>query len=399
MKDKPIVLGVTGGIAAYKAAEVLRLLVRRGARIRVAMTAHATKFVKPLTFEALSGNKVVWDMWDAETDPMDHITWGQEADLVIIAPATANFIGKLANGLADDFLSTLIIAATAKILICPAMNSRMFESRVVQENMRRLKNRGYTVMPPAEGDLACGAEGLGRLPEPEDIVDEAAFLLAERDLSGLKMLVTAGATTEAIDPVRYMTNRSSGKMGYALARAARLRGADVVLVSGPTHLKPPRKVAFKRVDTAEEMRQAVLEHRADCDVILKAAAVLDYKPRQAAAQKIKKLEEMQTLELVRNPDILAELGCSKQDKRCLLVGFAAETQDLLANASEKLRQKNIDMIVANDVSREDAGFEVDTNVVRLIFRDGQVEELPLMTKQDVADRVLDRIKRLWEAAP
>ena len=398
MKEKNIVVGVTGGISAYKAVEVLRLLVKGGARTRVAMTAHATKFVTPLTFEALSGNKVVWDMWDAGTDPMDHIAWGQEADLVIIAPATANFIGKMANGLADDFLSTLVLAATAKVLVCPAMNSRMFENPVVQENMRRLMERGYTVMPPAEGDLACGAEGLGRLPEPDDIVDQAAFLLAEHDLAGLKMLVTAGATTEAIDPVRYMTNRSSGKMGYALARAAGLRGAEVILVSGPTHLRPPRNVAFRRVNTAEEMRQAVLGHRATCDVILKAAAVLDYKPRQTSAHKIKKLEEIQTLELVRNPDILAELGCTKENRRCLLVGFAAETQDLLANASEKLRQKNLDMIVANDVSREDAGFEVDTNVVRLLYRDGQVEELPLMTKQEVADHVLDRIKRLWEAA-
>jgi phosphopantothenoylcysteine decarboxylase/phosphopantothenate--cysteine ligase len=397
MKDKNIVLGVTGGISAYKAVEVLRLLVKGGVRARVAMTAHATRFVTPLTFEALSGKKVIWDMWEAGTGPMDHITWGQEADLIIIAPATANFIGKVATGLSDDFLTTLVIAATAKVLVCPAMNSRMFENPAVQENMRRLRERGYTVMPPAEGDLACGAEGLGRLPESEDIVDQAAFLLAEHDLAGLKMLVTAGATTEAIDPVRYVTNRSSGKMGYALARAAGLRGAEVVLVSGPTHLRPPRNVIFKRVNTAEEMRQAVFEHRGTCDVILKAAAVLDYKPRQPSAHKIKKLEEIQTLELVRNPDILAELGCSKDERRCLLVGFAAETQDLLANASEKLREKNLDMIVANDVSREDAGFEVDTNVVRLIYRDGHLEELPLMTKQEVADHVLDRIKRLWEA--
>ncbi|MEJ2723896.1 MAG: bifunctional phosphopantothenoylcysteine decarboxylase/phosphopantothenate--cysteine ligase CoaBC [Deltaproteobacteria bacterium] len=397
MKDKNIVLGVSGGISAYKAVEVLRLLVKGGVRARVAMTEHATRFVTPLTFEALSGNKVIWDMWEAGTGPMDHITWGQEADLIIIAPATANFIGKVAAGLADDFLTTLVIAATAKVLVCPAMNSRMFENPAVQENMRRLRERGYTVMPPAEGDLACGAEGLGRLPESDDIVDQAAFLLAEHDLAGLKMLVTAGATTEAIDPVRYVTNRSSGKMGYALARAAGLRGAEVVLVSGPTHLRPPRNVIFKRVNTAEEMRQAVFEHRGTCDVILKAAAVLDYKPRQPSAHKIKKLEEIQTLELVRNPDILAELGCSKDERRCLLVGFAAETQDLLANASEKLREKNLDMIVANDVSREDAGFEVDTNVVRLIYRDGHLEELPLMTKQEVADHVLDRIKRLWEA--
>jgi phosphopantothenoylcysteine decarboxylase/phosphopantothenate--cysteine ligase len=396
MKGKNIVLGVTGGISAYKALEVLRLLVKGGAYTRVAMTAHATKFVTPLSFEALSGSKVIWDMWEGGTDPMDHISWGQETDLVIIAPATANIIGKMAHGLADDFLSTLVIAATAKVLVCPAMNSRMFENPAVQENLRRLKERGYTVMPPAEGNLACGAEGLGRLPEPGEIVEQAAFLLAEHDLAGLKILVTAGATTEAIDPVRYMTNRSSGKMGYALAGAAGRRGADVILVSGPTHLRPPRNVAFKGVNTAEEMRQAVLEDWTTCDVILKAAAVLDYKPQQASAHKIKKLEEIQTLELVRNPDILAELGVSRENRRCLLVGFAAETQDLLARASEKLQRKNLDMIVANDVSREDAGFAVDTNAVRLIYRDGQMEELPLMSKEEVADHVLDRIKRLWE---
>jgi phosphopantothenoylcysteine decarboxylase/phosphopantothenate--cysteine ligase len=398
MKGKSIVVGVTGGIAAYKVAELVRLLVKAGARVRVAMTAHATKFITPLTFEALSGNKVVWDMWDSATDPMDHINWGQEAELVIIAPATANFMGKMAHGLGDDFLSTMVLAATAKVLVCPAMNSRMFANPAVQENIRWLKERGCTIMAPNEGDLACGEEGLGRLPEPDEIFAQAAFLLSEHDLTGLKILVTAGATTEAIDPVRYMTNRSSGKMGYALARAANLRGAEVLLVSGPTHLKPPVNVAFTRVNTAEEMRQAVLEHRSKYDVILKAAAVLDYKPRQRSKHKIKKLEDIQTLELVRNPDILAELGCSKGNSRCLLVGFAAETQDLLANASEKLRQKNLDMVVANDVSREDAGFEADTNIVKIIYRDGHVEELPLMTKQEVADQVLDRVKRLWETA-
>jgi phosphopantothenoylcysteine decarboxylase/phosphopantothenate--cysteine ligase len=304
----------------------------------------------------------------------------------------------MAYGLGDDFLSTMVLAATAKVLVCPAMNSRMFANPAVQENIRRLKERGCTIMSPIEGDLACGEEGLGRLPEPDEIFGQAAVLVSEHDLAGLKILVTAGATTEAIDPVRYMTNRSTGKMGYALARAANLRGADVFLVSGPTHLKPPVNVAFTRVNTAEEMRQAVLEHRSEYDVILKAAAVLDYKPRQRSKHKIKKLEDIQTLELVRNPDILAELGCSKGNSRCLLVGFAAETQDLLANASEKLRQKNLDMVVANDVSREDAGFEADTNMVKVIYRDGHVEELPLMTKQQVADQVLDRVKRLWETA-
>ena len=239
MKGKKIIVGVTGGIAAYKAAELVRLLVKAGAETRVAMTAHATEFVTPLTFEALSGHRVVWDMWSHETLPMDHISWGQEADLIIVAPATANFIGKMAHGMGDDFLSTMVIAATAKILICPSMNSRMLMNPVVQDNIRLLKERGFSVMEPAEGELACGTEGPGRLPEPEDIVEEAVILLSEQDLSGLRVLVTAGATVEPMDPVRYLTNRSSGKMGYALARAARMRGADVVLVSGPTNLPPP----------------------------------------------------------------------------------------------------------------------------------------------------------------
>ncbi|MGD2125414.1 MAG: bifunctional phosphopantothenoylcysteine decarboxylase/phosphopantothenate--cysteine ligase CoaBC [Desulfobacteraceae bacterium] len=397
MKEKKVIVGVTGGIAAYKAAELVRLLVRAGADTSVAMTAHATKFITPLTFEALSGKRVVSDMWDSETAPMDHIAWGQETDLIIIAPATANFIGKMAHGIGDDFLSTLVLAATAKILVCPSMNSQMFLNPAVQDNIRLLRERGYAVMAPAEGELACGAEGLGRLPEPEEIIEEARILLSKQDLTDLKILVSAGPTKESIDPVRYMSNRSSGKMGYALASAARSRGAEVTLVSGPTSLSPPRHITFTRVETAEEMRRAVLECRPKCNVIVKAAAVLDYRPRERSNHKIKKLDDIQHLELVRNPDILAELGSSKGDGRCLLVGFAAETQDLLGHAAEKLRQKNLDMIVANDVSREDAGFESDTNAVKIIYRDGHVEELPLMTKEEVADHVLDRIKGLWQA--
>lgn len=398
MKGKKIIVGVTGGIAAYKAAELVRLLVKAGAETRVAMTAHATEFVTPLTFEALSGHRVVWDMWSHETSPMDHISWGQEADLIIVAPATANFIGKMAHGMGDDFLSTMVIAAMAKILICPSMNSRMFMNPVVQNNIRLLTERGFLVMQPDEGELACGTEGPGRLPEPEDIVEEAVILLSEQDLSGLRILVTAGATVEPMDPVRYLTNRSSGKMGYALARAARMRGAEVILVSGPTNLPPPRHVAFTRVSTTEEMRKAVMGRRHECDVILKAAAVLDYRPREKAAQKIKKDARIRSLDLVPNPDILAELGRTRGKRRSILVGFAAETTDLMANAKEKLKKKNLDMIVANDVSRNDAGFESDTNLVKLIYRDGAVENLPLMTKLEVADHILDRIKRLWEKA-
>ena len=396
MKDKRVIVGVSGGIAAYKAAELVRLLVRAGADTRVAMTAHATKFVTPLTFEALTENRVTWDMWDQDTVPVDHIHWGQESDLIIIAPATANFIAKMAHGIGDDFLSTLILAATAKVLVCPSMNTHMFQNPAVQDNVRLLKQRGFDLMTPSEGELACGAEGLGRLPEPADILEHARMLLSEQDLLGLRVLVTAGPTVEPLDPVRYLTNRSSGKMGYALARAARLRGADVMLVSGPTGLRPPQDVNFCGVKTAQEMRQAVLGRISEYDVIIKAAAVSDYRPRDKADQKMKKGKERQTLELVKNPDILADLGSMKGDSARILVGFSAETEDLVVNAGQKLEKKNLDMIVANDVSREDAGFESDTNLVKVMYRDGHMEEFPLMTKDEVADQLLDRIKDLWE---
>jgi len=335
-------------------------------------------------------------MWDPETRPLDHITWGQEADLIIIAPATANFIGKMAHGIGDDFLSTVVIAATARVLVCPSMNTQMYLSQAVQDNLQLLKTRGCVIMEPVSGELACHTEGPGRLPEPEDIVEETRMQLSKQDLSGLRILVTAGATLEPLDPVRYMSNRSSGKMGYALARAARIRGAEVALVSGPTTLKPPRGVALSRVKTAEEMRQAVL---ADCrkhDVIIKAAAVLDWRPKETAEHKIKKGKGVRTIELVENPDILAELGASRGKSRRLLVGFAAETQDFIANAQEKLKRKNLDLIVVNDVSREDAGFEADTNAVKILYRDGRMEELPLMTKDEVAGQLLDRIRTLWK---
>ena len=397
MKDKKIVVGVTGGIAAYKAAELVRLLVKAGAQTKVAMTANATKFIAPLTLEALSDNKVIWDMWANGSAAMDHITWGQDADLIILAPATANFIAKLAHGIGDDFLSTMMLAATARVLVCPSMNTQMLLNPAVQDNIRMLKERGCMIMEPAEGELACKTEGPGRLPEPEDIMEQARNLLSEQDLEGLRVLVTAGATVEPIDPVRYLTNRSSGKMGYALARSAGYRGAEVTLVSGPTDLRPPNNVNFHGVKTTEEMRQSVLEHRDECDVIIKAAAVLDYRPRKKVEHKIKKSEEVLSLELVRNPDILKELGHSKGDSRPILVGFAAETEDLLANATEKLQKKNLDMIVANDVTRDDAGFESDTNIIKIVHRDGHIEDFPLMTKEEVANHLLDRIKELWES--
>ncbi len=396
IKDKDIVMGVTGGIAAYKAAELVRILVKSGARVRVAMTDNATRFVSPLTFEALSGNRVVWDMFDSDTRPMDHITWGQESDLIIIAPATANFIAKMANGMADDFLSTMVLAATARVLVCPAMNSRMFSNPALQENMRKIAERGCEVMEPGEGELACRTEGLGRLPEPGEIAERAMAMLSEKDLSGLKILVTAGPTVEPMDPVRYFTNRSTGKMGYALARAAASRGASVILISGPTRLAVPGGVSLHDVRTTEEMRREVLKYSGQSDVIIKAAAPLDYRPKAVAEHKIKKLEEAESIEMTRTPDILAELGEAKKDAGYILVGFAAETEDLLDNAAEKLKRKNLDMIVVNDVNRQDAGFGSDTNLVHIIFRDGHREDLPLMSKDEVAHQVLDRVKLLRE---
>ncbi len=397
MKDKKIIVGVTGGIAAYKAAELVRLLVKSGARTRVAMTAGATRFVAPLTFEALSGHRVLWDMFNQEGPGMDHIKWGQEADLMIIAPATAHMMAKMAHGLADDFLSSTLLAATAKVLVCPSMNVQMLMNPAVQANMELLRQRGYTVMAPDQGDLACGTEGPGRLPDPRDILEQAWMMVSNQDLSGLDILVTAGPTVEPLDPVRYISNRSTGKMGYALARAARQRGASVTLVSGPTALNPPYGVTLVRVKTALEMKEAVFDRRAHCHAIVKAAAVSDYRPRERAGQKIKKGAETLGLDLVKNPDILAELGAAKGDSSLVLVGFAAETQSLLVHAQEKLKAKNLDMIVANDVSGTDAGFESDTNRVKILYRDGKMEESPLMSKDEVAHLVLERVRSLVSA--
>ena len=389
LKEKRIVVGVTGGIAAYKAAELVRLLVQEEIYTRVAMTSNATRFVTPLTFEALSGHPVISDMWGQGGSSIDHISWAQESDLIIIAPATANFIAKMVHGLADDFLSTMVLAATSRILVCPAMNDKMFANPVVQENMEKLKARGISVMDPEEGQLACRSEGPGRLPDPHHILEQASMLLATKDLSGLKVLVTAGPTEEPLDPVRHLTNRSSGKMGFALARAARKRGASVTLISGPTSQAPPYGVEFVEVRTAEEMKRHVFEKHDGCHIIIKAAAVSDYRPTKAAGEKIKKGPESLVLELTKNPDILRELG-EKKTTGCILVGFAAETGDMLTNAMEKMKTKNLDMIVANDVSRIDAGFESDSNAVKIICRDGKVHEYPLMAKDEVADNVLDK---------
>ena len=394
MKGKKVLVGVTGGIAAYKAAELVRLLIKADLQVEVAMTKGATWFITPLTLETLSGNRVITRMFGRDETPMDHIRCGQDADLIIIAPATANIIGKMAHGIGDDFLSTCMLAATAKTLLCPAMNDQMFLNPAVQDNLALLQKRGFFVMSPDSGELACGSDGPGRLPDPAHILEQALVLLSEQDLKGLKILVTAGPTTEYIDPVRYITNRSSGKMGYAIARAALRRGAKVVLVSGPTTLKPPPGSTFRPVKTAEEMRQAVFDHRDGCHVIIKAAAVSDYRPKETAGHKVKKGAVSLSLDMTRNPDILALLGQTKKDHPCVLVGFAAETQNLLENAQKKITAKNLDMIVANDVSRTDAGFGTDTNAVKIIYADGRVEDSPLMGKIEVAHLILDRAKAL-----
>ena len=389
---KKIVLGITGSIAAYKATELVRHLKKAGAAVHVAMTANATWFVTPLTFETLSGNRVIKDMFSQDGTSIDHVSLGQESDVIVIAPATANFLAKLAHGLGDDFLSTLILAATAKTLLCPAMDKEMFSNSIVQANILRLKERDFIVMEPEEGMLATGAIGLGRFPDPSSIMEEIRRILSDHDLEGLKALITAGPTIEWIDPVRIVTNRSTGKMGYALARAAWRRGAEVTLVTGPTHLDPPDGIEVITVHTAEEMREAVLNNYREKDMVIKAAAVSDYKPLRKTQEKEKKKGIPITVEMIPTPDILAELGKDKGD--ITLVGFAAETTDHIANAIDKIKKKNLDLIVVNDVSREDRGFAADSNEVRMIDREGNEEAVPLMSKEDVADRILDRVKRL-----
>ena len=389
---KKIVLGITGSIAAYKAAELLRHLKKAGAAVQVVMTANATWFVAPLTFETLSGNRVIEDMFSQDGTSIDHVSLGQESDLIVIAPATANILAKIAHGIGDDFLSTLVLAATAKILVCPAMDKEMYSNSIVQANILSLRERGFMVMEPEEGMLATGAIGLGRFPDPLTIMEEIRRILSNHDLEGLKALITAGPTIEWIDPVRIVTNRSTGKMGYALARAAWRRGAEVTLVTGPTHLDPPQGIEVIMVKTAEEMREAVLHNYRDKDMVIKAAAVSDYKPLRKAHEKEKKKATPITVEMTPTPDILAELG--KDKGGITLVGFAAETTDHVANAMDKIRKKNLDLIVVNDVSREDRGFAADSNEVRMIDREGNEEVVPLMSKDDVADRILDRVKRL-----
>jgi phosphopantothenoylcysteine decarboxylase/phosphopantothenate--cysteine ligase len=392
LTGKNLVLGITGSIAVYKSAELVRHLKKVDAVVKVVMTANATRFVTPLTFETLSGNRVICDMFSRDGTSIDHVSLGQESDLIIIAPATANFLAKMAHGLGDDVLSTVILAATAKILICPAMDKEMYSNQIVMANILSLKERGFIVMEPEEGMLASGATGIGRFPDPSAIMEVIRHLLTDHDLKGLKVLITAGPTIEYIDPVRIVTNRSTGKMGYALARSAWRRGAEVTLVTGPTHLDPPQGIQMIKVKTAEEMREAVLNNYRDRDVVIKAAAVSDYRPLRRAQEKEKRKKGPIKVEMVPTTDILAELGKDKGD--ISLVGFAAETTDHIANARDKMKDKNLDLVVVNDVSREDRGFAADSNEVRMIDRKGNEEGVPLMSKEGVADRILDKIKGL-----
>jgi phosphopantothenoylcysteine decarboxylase/phosphopantothenate--cysteine ligase len=390
LQDKCIILGVTGGIAAYKAAELLRLLVKAGAEVHVVMTRSAQEFVTPLTFQTLSGNPVHTELFNLlQEQEIGHISLADRADLVLVAPATANIIGKVATGIADDLLTTTIMATRAKVLFAPAMNSNMWENPVYRGNHVKLEDLGYHFIEPAYGDLACGWQGQGKLPDPAEIFKSAQVLLGGNDLAGKTLLVTAGPTREEIDPVRFLSNYSSGKMGYAIACAARNRGARVILVSGPVNLSEPKGVETIQVVSALEMYQVVMEKAERADLIIKAAAVADFRPLVRGDQKVKKGDsETMMVELQRNPDILAELGRQKGSR--VLIGFAAETQELLKHAREKLENKNLDMIVANDVMQEGAGFDGDTNIVRFLTADGKVEELPQMTKQEVAEVLLDR---------
>jgi len=390
LKGKEIILGVTGGIAAYKAVELLRLLTKAGADVHVIMTSAATEFVTPLTFQTLSMNPVSTSLFNLISErEIGHISLADRADLFIIAPATANVIGKLASGIADDMLTTTVMATKAQVLIAPAMNVNMYQNPLYRENEAKLKGHGFLFVEPASGMLACGWEGEGKLQEPQVIFEEALAALSKKDLAGENILVTAGPTREELDPVRYISNHSSGKMGYAIASAARRRGARVMLVTGPTCLAEPYGVETAQVTTALDMRLAIMDRLEESTMVIKAAAVADYRPARRAALKIKKSAGSHTLELEKNPDILGELGEMKGKR--LLVGFAAETDDLVGNAGKKLAEKNLDMVVANDISLEGAGFNVDTNIVKLLFRDGTVEDLPLMGKQALADIILDRV--------
>ncbi|WP_027359639.1 bifunctional phosphopantothenoylcysteine decarboxylase/phosphopantothenate--cysteine ligase CoaBC [Desulforegula conservatrix] len=390
LQNKLIVIGVSGGIAAYKSVEILRQLQKEGASVRVIMTRNAAAFVGPLTFEALSGYSVYMDVVEKDVSgEIRHISWADKADAVIIAPATANMIGKIANGIADDALSTFIMAVRTPVLICPAMNSNMYESRAVQRNLDCLEADGFHVLEPDSGELACGVTGPGRLPDPPFIVDRLKKVLSPSDLKGKRVLVSAGPTIEPIDPVRYISNHSSGKMGYEIARAAEYRGAEVKMVTGKTSLPVPFNVSAVNVLSAAEMYEAMIRNMDDADIIIKVAAVADYRVKDVAEHKIKKTSDDMIIKLEKNPDILKAIGEKKKNQ--FLVGFAAETRDLRENALAKLKSKNLDMIVGNVVSEEGSGFGSDTNRVTLFYADGNIDHMPVMGKDAVANALIDRI--------
>ena len=396
------VVGVGGGIAAYKAAELVRELTRRGIHSQVVMTAAAQEFVRPLTFAALTGRKVITSLFGSTPEEVlassvEHIGVAREHDLLVVAPATADLLAKFANGLADDFLSTLYLAFDRQVLLAPAMNTAMWQHPATQANVEALRARGHVVMEPDEGDLACGETGPGRLPEPARIAEEAHYLLARRhDLDGETVLVTAGPTREPLDPVRFLSNRSSGKMGYSLAEAAAWRGARVILVSGPVELAAPLHVECVRVETAREMRDAVLAHLPESTIVIKSAAVADYHVSQVPTHKLKKTATRLSLELDPTPDILAEAGAEieRAGRGQLLIGFAAETDNVVGEAKRKLKAKRCHMVVANDVAAEGLGFESDDNEVTLVTQAGDVIELPRAKKREIADRILDEALKL-----
>ena len=392
LTGKKIVVGVTGGIAAYKACDLVSRLKKRGAQVRVVLTEHACQFVQPLSFETLSGNPAYTDSFDRKYE-IGHVALAKWADLLLIAPATANCMAKMACGIADDLLSTTCLAVRCPVLVAPAMNSAMWRNPATQANLELLRSRGVHFVGPEAGHLACGDDDVGRMSEPEQIVEAVdAILNPLRDLEGMKVLVTAGPTVERIDPVRYITNRSTGKMGYALAEAARDRGANVTLISGPTQLTAPQGVEFVHIESSAQLCAAVLERGAMADVVIQAAAPADFRPKSVAERKIKKTGESMTLELEATTDIAAELGKRKQPGQ-ILVAFAAETNDVMDNARGKLAKKNADLVVANDVSRSDAGFGVDTNVITLITSE-DVRALEKMSKRAAADAILSRVREL-----
>lgn len=393
LEGKVVVVGVTGGIAAYKAAELVRALIKAGAEVRVMMSTAAQQFITPLTLQTLSGHPVSTDTFDlTQESEIGHIRLADRADAMILAPATANVIGKLAAGIGDDLITTVLLATRAPLLIAPAMNVHMYENPIVQENLGRLRQRGHGIIEPGDGFLACGYEGKGRLADTEILVAHVRRALTQQDLQGQKVLVSAGPNREAIDPVRFLSNRSTGKMGFALAAAAWRRGAEVTLVAGPVSLPTPTGVRRIDVTTAAEMKTAIDRELRAASILLMCAAVADYRPAQTAPQKLKKQKGGLRLDLVRTDDILGTLATKKGRRR--VVGFAAETEDVLANAERKLKEKNLDLIVANDVAGSDTGFAVDTNAVILLGRGGLRIDVPLMSKDEVADRVLDAVLAL-----